>query len=103
MKHRIFCWVLFWSLIATGTLVFAHEKTGWIAPAEAKKMKNPVKGTKASIQRGKEMNSNRIILTLSSEEVAKLIKIVIDEEKEEAVSFLKEVLKPQVDQATRGQ
>jgi hypothetical protein len=49
------------------------------------------------------MNSKRIILTLSSEEVTKLIKIVIDEEKEEAFSFLKEVLKPQVDQATRGQ
>ena len=49
------------------------------------------------------MTSKRIILTLSSEEVAKLIKIVIDEEKEEAVSFLKEVLKPQVDQATRAQ
>jgi hypothetical protein len=49
------------------------------------------------------MNSKRIILTLSSEEVAKLIKIVIDEEKEEGLSFLKEVLKPQVDQATRGQ
>ncbi len=49
------------------------------------------------------MNSKRIILTLSSEEVTKLIKIVIDEEKEEAFFFLKEVLKPQVDQATRGQ
>ena len=49
------------------------------------------------------MNSKRFILTLSSEEVTKLIKIVIDEEKEEAFSFLKEVLKPQVDQATRGQ
>ncbi len=49
------------------------------------------------------MNSKRIILTLSSEEVIKLIKIVIDEKKEEAFSFLKKVLKPQVDQATRGQ
>ncbi len=62
MKHRIFCWVLFWSLIATGTLVFAHEKTGWIAPAEAKKMKNPVKGTKASIQRGKEIYEKKCSL-----------------------------------------
>ena len=49
------------------------------------------------------MTSKRIILTLSSEEVAKLIKIVIDDEKEEALFFLKEVLKPQVDQATREQ
>ncbi len=24
-------------------LVFAHEKTGWMAPEEAKKVKNPVK------------------------------------------------------------
>ena len=49
------------------------------------------------------MDSKRIFLTLSSEEVAKLIKIVIDDEKEEALFFLKEVLKPQVDQATREQ
>jgi mono/diheme cytochrome c family protein len=32
--------------------VLAHEKTGWIAPAEAKNMKNPVKATKVSIQKG---------------------------------------------------
>ncbi len=49
------------------------------------------------------LNSKRIILTLNSEEVAKLTKIVFDDEKEETVSFLKEVLKPQVDQATRAQ
>ena len=36
-------------------VVFAHEKTGWIAPAEAKKMKNPIKATKVSIQKGKEI------------------------------------------------
>lgn len=62
MKHRIFCWILFWSLIATGTLVFAHEKTGWIAPAEAKKMKNPIKATKASIQKGKEIYEKKCTL-----------------------------------------
>ncbi len=49
------------------------------------------------------MNSKRIILTLSSDEAIRLIRIIIDEEKEEAFSFLKEVLKPQVDQATHGQ
>jgi mono/diheme cytochrome c family protein len=62
VKHRIFCWVLFWSLIAIGTLVFAHEKTGWIAPAEAKKMKNPVKATKASIQKGGEIYEKKCSL-----------------------------------------
>ena len=62
MKYRIFCWVLFWSLIATGTLVFAHEKTGWIAPDEAKKMKNPVKSTRASIQKGKEIYEKKCAL-----------------------------------------
>jgi len=49
------------------------------------------------------MNTKRIILTLSSDEAIRLIRIIIDEEKEEAFSFLKEVLKPQVDQTTRGQ
>ncbi len=49
MKHRIFCLVLVWSLVATGTLVIAHEMTGWIAPEEAKRVKNPVKATKNCI------------------------------------------------------
>jgi mono/diheme cytochrome c family protein len=55
MKHRILFWLLGLSLIIVVGFVFAHEKTGWIAPEEAKKMKNPVKATKASIQRGKEI------------------------------------------------
>ena len=62
MKHRVFCWALVFNLIATGTLVFAHEKTGWIAPQEAKKMKNSVKATKASIQKGKEMYEKKCAL-----------------------------------------
>jgi mono/diheme cytochrome c family protein len=62
VKYRIFCWVLFWSLIATGTLVFAHEMTGWVAPEEAKKIKNPIKATKASIQRGKEIYEKKCTL-----------------------------------------
>ncbi len=62
MKRRIICLGLVWSLIATGTLVFAHEKTGWIAPASAKKMKNPVKPTKASIQNGKEIYEKKCTL-----------------------------------------
>jgi mono/diheme cytochrome c family protein len=62
MKHQIFCGVLVWILMATGTLVFAHEKTGWIAPEEAKKMKNPVKATKTSIQKGKEIYEKKCAL-----------------------------------------
>jgi mono/diheme cytochrome c family protein len=46
----------------TGTLVFAHEMTGWMAPEEAKKMKNPVKPTKASIQKGKEIYEKKCAL-----------------------------------------
>lgn len=41
---------------------FAHEKTGWIAPGSAKKMKNPVKATKASIQKGKEIYEKKCAL-----------------------------------------
>jgi mono/diheme cytochrome c family protein len=43
-------------------LVFAHEKTGWIAPQEARKMKNPVKATKESIQKGKEIYEKKCAL-----------------------------------------
>jgi mono/diheme cytochrome c family protein len=62
MRHRIFCLVLVWSLIATGTLIFAHEMTGWIAPEEAKRMKNPVKATRASTQKGKEIYESKCAL-----------------------------------------
>ena len=60
MKHRIICWVL-GSLMVSG-LVFAHEKTGWIAPEEAKKIKNPVKATKESVQKGKEIYDKKCAL-----------------------------------------
>jgi mono/diheme cytochrome c family protein len=46
----------------TGTLVFAHEMTGWIVPEEAKKMKNPVKATRAFIQKGKEIYEKKCTL-----------------------------------------
>jgi cytochrome c5 len=62
MRHRIFCLVLVWSLIATGTLIFAHEMTGWIAPEEAKRMKNPVKATRASTQKGREIYEKKCAL-----------------------------------------
>jgi mono/diheme cytochrome c family protein len=62
MRHRCFRWTLVLSLTALVTLVFAHEKTGWIAPQEAKKMKNPIKATQASIQKGKEIYEKKCAL-----------------------------------------
>ena len=62
MRHRCFRWTLVLSLMALVTLAFAHEKTGWIAPQEAKKMKNPVKATRASIQKGKEIYEKKCTL-----------------------------------------
>ena len=55
MKNEIFCWVMGLGLLTISALVFAHEMTGWMAPEEAKKMKNSVKATRASIQKGKEI------------------------------------------------
>ncbi len=44
-----------------------------------------------------------IHLKLNSEDLLRLMKIFLDEDREDALLFLKEVLKPQVDQATRKQ
>jgi hypothetical protein len=52
---------------------------------------------------GEGMNVEKIVITLNHEEILRLTEILLDEEKEEALAFLKEVLKTQVDQATRGQ
>ncbi len=49
------------------------------------------------------MTINRVVVTLNSQEIIRLTKILLDEEKEEAFTFLKEVLKPQVEQAIRAQ
>ncbi len=49
------------------------------------------------------MTTNKVVIILSSQEIIRLTKILLDEEKEEAFTFLKEVLKPQVEQATRAQ
>ena len=62
MKRRVSYWLLGLSLVVIAVLVFAHEKTGWMAPQEAKKMKNPVRPTKASIQKGKEIYENKCAL-----------------------------------------
>ncbi|MGD0919672.1 MAG: hypothetical protein ABSB22_24800 [Thermodesulfobacteriota bacterium] len=47
------------------------------------------------------MNLKRITLSLNSNELIRLTKILLDEDKEDALPFIKEVLKPQVDQAIR--
>jgi mono/diheme cytochrome c family protein len=62
MRRSIFYSLLGLSLVTMSVFVFAHEKTGWMAPEEAKKMKNPVKPTKASIQKGKEIYEKKCAL-----------------------------------------
>ena len=62
MKYRFFCWVLILIFLIITVLVFAHEKTGWMAPEEAKKMKNSINPTKASIQKGKEIYEKKCAL-----------------------------------------
>jgi mono/diheme cytochrome c family protein len=62
MRHLFFGWTLVLSLTVLVILVFAHEKTGWRAPEEARKVKNPIKATKASIQKGKEIYEKKCAL-----------------------------------------
>ncbi len=52
---------------------------------------------------GKEMTNKSLVLKLDPKEISRLTRILLDEEKEEALLFLKECLKPQLDQATRNQ
>jgi len=47
------------------------------------------------------MTIRSIILNLRPEETLRLTRILMDEDKEEAILFLKECLKPQLEQATR--
>ena len=60
MKHRFFCWALILIFLTITVLVFAHEKTGWIAPESVKRVKNPIKPTKASIQNGKKIYEKNV-------------------------------------------
>src|SRR3989304_5731671 len=62
MEYRFFYLLLGLIFLTVIVLVFAHEKTGWIAPQEAKKMKNTVKATKSSIQKGKEIYEQKCAL-----------------------------------------
>jgi hypothetical protein len=48
------------------------------------------------------MTTDPIILKLTPEDALRLTRILLDEDKEEALLFLKQSLKPQLDQATRG-
>jgi hypothetical protein len=48
------------------------------------------------------MTADPIILKLTPEDALKLTRILLDEDKDEALSFLKQCLKPQLDQTTRG-
>ncbi|MGZ3536006.1 MAG: hypothetical protein ACXU9K_12375 [Thermodesulfobacteriota bacterium] len=47
------------------------------------------------------MKIKNVVLNLNAEETLKLTRILLDDDKEEALLFLKECLKPQLDQATR--
>ena len=48
------------------------------------------------------MTSDPIILKLTAEDALRLTRILFDEDKEEALLFLKQCIKPQLDQRTRG-
>jgi len=48
------------------------------------------------------MSSDSIILKLTPEDALRLTRILLDEDKEEALLFLRQRLKPQLDQTARG-
>ena len=48
------------------------------------------------------MSPESIILKLTPEDALRLTRILLDEDKDEALLFLKQCLKPQLDQTTRG-
>jgi hypothetical protein len=48
------------------------------------------------------MSDDSIILKLTPEDVLRLTRILLDEDNDEALLFLKQCLKPQLDQAGRG-
>jgi len=47
------------------------------------------------------MTIKKVVLNLNPEETLRLTRILLDKDKEEALLFLKECLKPQLEQATR--
>jgi hypothetical protein len=48
------------------------------------------------------MTNDSIILKLTPEDALRLTRILLDDDKEEAILFLKQCLKPQLDQTARG-
>jgi hypothetical protein len=48
------------------------------------------------------MSKDSTVLKLTAEDALRLTRILLDEDKEEALLFLKQCLKPQLDQTTRG-
>jgi hypothetical protein len=50
---------------------------------------------------GERMNIKKVILNLRPEETLRLTRILLDEDKDEALAFLKECVKPQLAEATR--
>jgi hypothetical protein len=48
------------------------------------------------------MTIKKVVLNLNPEETLRLTRILLDEDKEEALLFLRQCLKPQLDQADRG-
>jgi hypothetical protein len=48
------------------------------------------------------MSNDSIVLRLTPEDTLRLTRILLDEDKEEAILFLKQCLKPQLDQKVRG-
>lgn len=49
------------------------------------------------------MAIKEVVLRLTQEQVLQLTRILLDEDKDEAMLFLKECLQPQLDKETRGQ
>ena len=48
------------------------------------------------------MTTDPIVLKLTPEDALRLTRILLDDDKEGALLFLKQCLKPQLDQTTRG-
>jgi hypothetical protein len=47
------------------------------------------------------MTIKHVVFNLSPQDTLRLTRILLDEDKDEAFAFLKECLKPQLDEATR--
>lgn len=47
------------------------------------------------------MKIKNVVIQLSPEEVIRFIRIMTDQDKDDCLAFLKEVMKPRIDDATR--